>query len=354
MSLTIATSQYPVHLFSQPEELARLIPAQDYSSLFILADENTEKHCLPLLMKNWTEPAPDLIRIPSGEIHKSLESCSSIWAQLLKAGADRHSLVLNLGGGVIGDMGGFCASTYMRGIDFIQIPTTLLAQVDASVGGKLGIDFAGVKNSIGLFRAPTSVLICPEFLHTLPEREWRSGLAEMIKHALIADPEHWDQLYKAKDWKQLNWRDCIEKSIRIKRDIVEKDPEESGLRKVLNFGHTLGHALESLSLQDNAPLLHGEAIAAGMIMEAFLSCRKTGLPQSKLQEISSLIFRIFGKYKAPAARLNELMELIRKDKKNKNGQIRFSLLEQIGQPVFDQSCTEEEIAEALAFYRKEG
>jgi 3-dehydroquinate synthase len=351
MTNTIHTRNYSIHLLSELKSLEQLIPDRKYSQIFVLVDENTEQYCLPKLLDAWGGKAPKTIRIPSGENHKTLQSCSLIWEQLLKEGADRHSLLLNLGGGVIGDIGGFCASTYMRGMDFIQVPTTLLAQVDASIGGKLGIDFGEVKNSIGLFHEPLAIWVFPDFLQTLPQREWRSGFAEVIKHALIADADHWNLIEKTPDaWNKLAWTEVIKKSIQIKKEVVEKDPLESGRRKILNFGHTFGHALESWSWQNDRPLLHGEAVAAGMIMEAYLSNRASGLPINDLRRISSVIFRIFGKYEIPSGRFNHLLDLMRKDKKNKSGRIRFSLLKKVGKAIFDIECPEKELEAAVAFY----
>jgi 3-dehydroquinate synthase len=251
------------------------------SSVFILVDENTEKFCLPYLFEHLTERA-EVISIPSGEVYKNIETCQFVWSRLVKGGADRQSLVINLGGGVIGDLGGFCAATYMRGIRFIQVPTTLLSQVDASVGGKLGVDFMGYKNMVGLISDPAGVFIFTDFLRTLPADQFRSGYAELLKHGLIADRETWEDLSKKKNFNGLDTEEMIYQSLMIKKTVTEQDPNEKGLRKILNFGHTIGHAVESYWMQSRTPLLHGEAIAIGMVGEAYLSYRVGNISENEL------------------------------------------------------------------------
>ena len=223
--------------------LAEILRARQFSKLVVLTDSNTHQFCLPLVQEV-VPPTMVFISVPAGEQHKTLETCSIIWGQMTEAVLDRQALVINLGGGVIGDMGGFCASVYKRGIPFITIPTTLLSQVDASVGGKLGIDFLGFKNHLGVFQLPEAVLIAPEFLATLPQRELRSGYAEVIKHGLIRDATYFRAL-PSTNWQKQDWARIIRHSIEIKKAVVQVDPKESGLRKILNFGHTIGHAIES-------------------------------------------------------------------------------------------------------------
>lgn len=325
------------------------------SVIMVLVDENTQEHCLPILKRELEGKRVQVIKIPSGEANKTLKTCEGIWNAMLESGADRRSLLINLGGGVIGDMGGFCASTFKRGMDFIQMPTTLLSQVDASVGGKLGIDFKwgngpAIKNCIGLFNNPHAVLIWPEFLNTLPENELRSGFAEVIKHALIADVEMWKQILGIELLKQVNWQTLIPASIEIKKRIVEQDPHEKGLRKVLNFGHTIGHAIESYALNTPNPLLHGEAIAIGMICEAWISHKEFVLKYVDLQLITQFIIHHFGKVQFPESSFPILLELMKQDKKNVGTHINFSLLRNPGSAVINQSCDEERIIDSLKYY----
>ncbi|MCZ2102743.1 MAG: 3-dehydroquinate synthase, partial [Chitinophagales bacterium] len=253
--------------FNDWSALKQKIQATSWSKIFVLVDENTEKYCLFHLLEQMDLPI-HVIKIPSGEQHKNLNTCQLVWQNLMAKGADRLSLLINLGGGVIGDLGGFCAGTYMRGIRFIQIPTTLLSQVDASVGGKLGVDFMERKNMIGLFGNPEAVFIFTDFLKTLPERELKSGYAEMLKHALIADKDAWNRLSKTDVATINDWESTIYESVMIKQSIIQEDPLEAGKRKILNFGHTVGHAIESYWISREKPLLHGEAIAIGMVAEA--------------------------------------------------------------------------------------
>lgn len=333
-------------------ELFQLLSTSHYSSIWVLVDENTENHCLPILQAALPKIAIHKISIPAGESYKNIDSCQYIWKELLHGNANRKSLLLNLGGGVIGDMGGFCAATYKRGIDFIQIPTTLLSQVDASVGGKLGIDFAQVKNAIGLFLQPKSVIIYPPFLKTLPERELYSGFAEIIKHALIANIQYWNRLQVIKNLNDptLNWNELLTHSIGIKQQIVETDPLEKGLRKILNFGHTVGHAIESLSWETASPLLHGEAVAIGIICEAFLSVKLLGLSESELQSITHYIFSLYPSYKLSSLDKTALLNLMYQDKKNEATEISFSLLSAIGKAEWNIKADEKLILESLKYY----
>ena len=320
-----------------------------YTSVLVLADENTKRHCYPLL-KDSLPKKHDLLRIKSGEEHKNLDTCAQIWQYLTQMQADRNALLVNLGGGVIGDMGGFCAATYKRGIDFIQVPTTLLAQVDASAGGKLGIDFQGFKNHIGVFRNPAEVFIDTIFLNTLPEVEIRSGFAEIVKHCLIADAPMWKKISR-KDLREQAWEELVPHSVKIKEGITTKDPTEKGLRKLLNFGHTVGHAIESYCLsQPRRKVLHGEAIAAGMVCETWLSVKKAGLEGKHLDEIEEFLFAVFGKIKLNKDETAAIAQLALQDKKNKAGTINCVLLENIGRPFFDQPVSLKEIEEALTFY----
>ncbi len=321
-----------------------------YSNIAVLVDENTHQYCLPLIGK--CLPPFQVIKISSGEENKSLDTCSYIWHELTRLKFDRKSLLINLGGGVIGDMGGFCASTFKRGIEFVNIPTTLLAQVDASVGGKLGIDFEGFKNHIGVFRKPDCVIIDSCFLYTLPEREIRSGFAEVIKHSLIADKLYWEKLIQ-NDCSNQEWFDIIQHSVALKKKVVKKDPTEKNIRKILNFGHTIGHAIETYYLnKKETRLLHGEAIAIGMICEAYLSSTILDLPESSVKEIEDYIIAQFGKSSIGKDEVNEIVELCIQDKKNENKLINFSLLQNIGNTVFNKVVKQDLITEAILKYRE--
>jgi len=247
-------------------------------------------------------------------------------------------------------MGGFCASTYKRGIDFIQIPTTLLAQVDASIGGKLGIDFAMVKNSIGLFCNPKAVYLFTDFFQTLPTEELYSGYAEVLKHALIADKKYWEKLIALQDLKTVDWDKIVADSLQVKKHIVEQDPFEKGVRKSLNFGHTIGHAIESLSWETDTPLLHGEAVALGMMTESFLSYKLLDLPIADLELISQYILQLYPKYDLGQLDKKAILDLIQQDKKNEHQQICFTMLEQIGSFKINVHADDALILEALDYY----
>src|ERR1700758_1124811 len=274
---TLQSISYPIYFTNTLTELADFVKKGNYSRFFVLTDENTGKHCLPVLREHIDElDNYDIIEINAGEESKSIDFCVGVWKMLIDFGADRQSLLINLGGGVISDMGGFAASTFKRGIDFVHVPTTLLSQVDASVGGKTGIDLDNIKNIIGTFTQPKAVFIEHEFLRTLPPRQILSGLAEMLKHGLIADATYWNEL-KYSDLDNPSAA-LVYHSIEIKNKVVIADPHEKGIRKSLNFGHTVGHAIETYSLMnDKDPLSHGEAIAVGMICEAYISHQRTGL-----------------------------------------------------------------------------
>jgi len=331
------------------ESLATFFAQNDYSHIAILADEFTNKYCLPiiqdLLPTNFTK-----ILIKSGEHHKNLATCERVWDRMTQANMDRHSLLVNLGGGVIGDLGGFCASTYKRGIDFIQIPTTLLAQVDASVGGKLGIDFQGLKNHIGVFQLPKTVLIDPKFIDTLSIQQKKSGFAEIIKHCLIRDAQEWN-LIRQQSFEELDLSKLIAHSVAIKEAVVLEDPKEAGLRKILNFGHTLGHAIETYLLdKGKRKILHGEAIAIGMIVEAFISHQRDLISLQELEEIESYLFENYGRVKLHAEEISKIISLTAQDKKNKGKEIRFSLLTGIGDCGYDIPVSALEMKKAIQYY----
>ena len=335
--------------------LADVLPAflqsQTFSQLGVVVDENTLRDCYPLVQSLLPEHITCTIR--SGERYKNLDTCTQLWEWMTHARFDRQALLLNLGGGVIGDMAGFCAATYKRGIRFINLPTTLLSQVDASVGGKLGIDFQGFKNHIGLFQEPLRVIICPEFLKTLPQQELRSGYAEVVKHSLIADSSYWPVVSETPIAEQ-NWLAIINHSVQIKADVVAQDFREGGIRKILNFGHTIGHAVESFYLDTDRHLLHGEAIAVGMVAETFLSQRHTRLPSDQAQNIVKFLLKTYGHRPIPEAEMDSMITLAQQDKKNNQSVIQCTLLEKIGTATFDIPITGEDIREALRYYNTAG
>ncbi|MCC5935712.1 MAG: 3-dehydroquinate synthase [Lunatimonas sp.] len=329
------------------KDIQRYLDTRKYSKLGVIADSHTVQTCYPLLQSSL--PEHTVFAFEAGEIHKNLDTCTQIWQWMTEQGFDRKALVINIGGGVTGDMGGFCASTYKRGIRFINIPTTLLSQVDASVGGKLGIDFMGFKNHIGVFTQPEAVIISDIFLQTLPEAELRSGYAEIIKHGLISNANYFESL-KTENWQTQNWKDIIEVSVGIKESVVSRDPREEGLRKILNFGHTIGHAVESHYLDSPNHLLHGEAIAVGMLAEAFLSQKYLRLSHEDLQKIESKILGVFGKVSIPDDDFEAIVSLCFQDKKNEGSILNFSLLTKIGQCEYNIAVGKDEIFQSLRYY----
>ena len=323
-----------------------------YSKTCILTDENTKAHCYPLI-KDFLPSDHVLLTVQSGEENKNLSTCEQIWQFLTDNNFDRKGILVNLGGGVIGDMGGFCAATYKRGIDFVQVPTSLLSQVDASVGGKLGIDFKGFKNHIGVFKMPKKVLVYPAFLNTLPKREIISGYAEVIKHALIKDASHWDTLKKNTDIEQLDWHQIIPHSIEIKNAVVEDDPFEKGIRKILNFGHTVGHAIESYFLEsEKEKLFHGEAIAIGMVCEAYIAYRKKLINEATFNEIAQYLLKVYPAASITKQDIEKITPLTLQDKKNTKGTINASLLETTGKALYDQPISFQEIKESMEKYNE--
>ncbi len=333
-----------VHIYSKPKLTRSLF--KGYSSLAVLADENTLHHCYGLVKDQL--PGHSLIVIPSGESFKNLYTCQKVWQEMTDAGMDRHSVLLALGGGVTGDLAGFCASTYKRGVDCILMPTTLLAMADSSIGGKTGIDFGPLKNHIGTFAPSKATLIVTTFLHTLPRAELRSGFAEIIKHTLIADKSLWNTI-RRKPLEKQDFKRLVSHSVKFKSLVVKRDPKESGLRKILNYGHTIGHAIEGLALMTGKPLLHGEAIAAGMIIEAHIAHQKKLIKNTDLEEISAYIRQVFGKIEIPD--VEDLLPGISQDKKNKGKRILMALPKGIGKAVFDVPVSEQEIRRGVSYYR---
>ncbi len=350
--MQIITENYFISLrekSSEQLEFYQWLKEKKYSSIFVLVDENTKHFCYPLIENSL--PKHIVLQIRSGEKEKNIDTCKYLWEELTKNKAERKSVLINLGGGVIGDMGGFVAGTYKRGFDFINIPTTLLAMVDASIGGKLGIDLNGIKNLIGLFGDPKMVIICSEFLKTLPKEQLRSGYAEILKHGLIKDKFYWEKIKRTDLNTISDLKEIITTSVNIKKGVVETDPFEAGVRKILNFGHTIGHAVETWSLQhDEVPLLHGEAIAIGMVCEAWLSHNLISLQKTDLEDIANTIFRFYPKYALDKLPINTLMEHMLLDKKNNNEKIQFSLLKSIGDCTYDIQAADALIADSIKYY----
>jgi 3-dehydroquinate synthase len=346
------------------DELVAAISACEHDKLFVLADETTRDKCWPILQGHQSLKDAQLIIIEATDTHKNLISLSQVWQGLQTGGATRHSCLVNIGGGMVTDLGGFAASTFKRGINFINIPTTLLAMVDASVGGKTGINFGGLKNEIGVFNDARCVIIDTHFLQSLDASNLRSGYAEMLKHGLISNEEHWSELLRfdlsTPDLGQL--KSMVAESVQVKERIVEADPTEQGLRKALNLGHTFGHAFESFSLKSamqsskegnsTCPLLHGYAVAFGLICELYLSTVKLGFPADKMQQTVRFIRDYYGTYNITCNDYPELISLMMHDKKNTAGIINFTLLGDIGDIRINQTATEKEMKEALDFFRE--
>jgi len=334
------------------EKINSLLLAQNYSILFILVDEHTNDFCLPKFLPNLATEIPiEIIEIEAGESIKNITTCVEIWSILSDLGADRKSLIINLGGGVITDIGGFIASTFKRGIDFINVPTTLLGMVDASIGGKNGVDLGNLKNQIGVINVPELLLIDTAFLETLSQREMRSGLAEMLKHGLIFDQNYWEQFLNLSDIDFADFDALIYRSIEIKNEIVKQDPTENGIRKALNFGHTLGHAIESHFLETDNALLHGEAIAIGMILESYISMEKGLLSKEAFHQIKYTLTEIFEHRIFSEKDIDSIQNLLIHDKKNEYGKVQFALLNSIGNTSINQSVENELIIKSFINYK---
>lgn len=333
------------------KELSLICSELSFDKVFVLMDTNTKEYCHSIIASNIFLKDAITIIIDAGEDNKNLESVSYIWEQLNINGAKRNSLFINLGGGMVSDIGGFAASCFKRGMKVINIPTTLLSQVDASAGGKTGFNFMGYKNEIGLFSMPQRVIVCPQFLRTLSKKDFLSGFAEMLKHALIWDENYLTELmnYDLEDIDYNKMIKLVSTSVKIKQSIVEEDPEENNIRKCLNFAHTIGHAFESYALAENIGLLHGEAVALGIIGELYLSCKLFNFPKNKYQNMRSFILEIYPHFKTRGIE-NKLFELMLHDKKNDSDGVNFTLLKDVGDCVIDNYCTGEDIIEALREY----
>ena len=330
----------------------------EHDKVFVLTDENTVRCCWPVIQSFRCLKEAKLITIPASDTHKDIDSLAHVWTALGQGGATRHSLLINLGGGMITDLGGFAASTFKRGINFINIPTTLLAMVDASVGGKTGINFNGLKNEIGVFKESEYVILDTCFLQTLDQENLLSGYAEMLKHGLIANEKMWAE-HVCFDWHDSNLSSLtshlsllVKMSVEVKERIVTEDPVEKGIRKALNVGHTVGHAFESFAMQTGRPILHGYAVAYGIICELYLSVTKTGFPVDQMRQTVSFIREHYGTFDITCDDYDQLIELMTHDKKNTSGIINFTLLGGIGDIRINQTATADEIKEALDFYRE--
>ena len=334
-------------------EMALALSECEHDKLFILTDETTHEKCLPVIAGFRCLKDVKVITIGSTDQHKNLDALAHVWTELGQGGT-RHSCLINLGGGMVTDLGGFAASTFKRGINFINIPTTLLAMVDASVGGKTGINFNGLKNEIGVFNDARFVLLDTEFLRTLDHDNIVSGYAEMVKHSLISNESMWAEHVsfdlERPDLTQL--LRMVEQSVKVKEHIVEEDPHEKGIRKALNLGHTIGHAFEAWALHTSHPILHGYAVAYGMVAELYLCAKKTGFPTDKMRQTVNYIKEHYGQLPITCDDYPALLELMRHDKKNTAGIINFTLLGGIGDIIINQTATDEEICEALDFYRE--
>ncbi|MEJ1238844.1 3-dehydroquinate synthase [Chryseolinea sp. T2] len=330
------------------ESLRAFFLSKNYSQIVVLTDENTRRHCYPLISA--ATPVSLIIEVKSGEAQKTLETCIHIWQQLTDSLVDRHGCLVVLGGGVLGDMGGFCAATYKRGIDFVLVPTTLLSQCDASIGGKLGVDFNHFKNHIGVFCFPTLTLLYSGFLKTLPQHELRSGFAEIIKHTLISDRSMWNQL-SSKTMESQPWDILVRHSVEFKAKVTAEDPKEKGLRKILNAGHTIGHALETHLLNRGEQVTHGEAVAAGLIAEGYIANIRGLLSKEQLDEISRYIRSVYPRIEIDRRAEEEVCQLILQDKKNRGNKILCVLLNGIGHALWDYEINVDEVKNALTFYQ---
>ena len=335
------------------QALATAVSNCEHDRMFVLTDTTTRELCLPLISGFPFMNGAEIITIGATDQHKTLQSLSHVWEELGRLGATRHSLLINLGGGMVTDLGGFAASTFKRGINYINIPTTLLAMVDASVGGKTGINFNGLKNEIGVFSNASSVILHTQFLKTMDHENICSGYAEMLKHGLISNEPMWAELVNFDldhpDYYRL--QRMVADSVAVKERIVTEDPTEQGIRKALNLGHTIGHAFESLALK-HQPVLHGYAVAWGLVCELYLSCIKTGFPSDRMHQTVRFINEHYGRMAVTCDDYPTLLELMTHDKKNVAGRINFTLLGGIGDIRINQTATNEDIYEALDFYRE--
>ncbi|MCK3685925.1 3-dehydroquinate synthase [Maribellus sp. YY47] len=335
------------------KELVEYIKKYPVGKVFLATETTMDEIWLPKFNAFFEEWGVRKVVIPAGEHNKKIESVGKIWGFLSQNGCDRKSLLINIGGGMLTDLAGFAATTFKRGIDFLNIPTTLLSQVDASVGGKTGINFSGLKNEVGTFKEPVAVIINTDFLKTIDRENMISGFAEMIKHGLIHNPEHLAEL-KPFDFDNIdydNLQEIIRHSVNVKEYFVANDLTENNIRKALNFGHTVGHAFESLAMEQKRPVLHGYAVAYGMIAELYLSVKMCGFPENDLKALTQWMLSIYGKFQISESDFERLYQLMTHDKKNESGRINFTLLPEVGKIAINQNCSKELILEALEYYR---
>lgn len=348
----IKLQDYHVCIGNVWAEIQNLVDFNGISKYFVLVDSMTREHCLPEFLEKSQLKPEAIIEIPAGETYKTIETCQRVWNELFLHQADRQSLIFNLGGGVVGDLGGFVASTYKRGIKFVQVPTTLLSQLDASIGGKVGVDFLSLKNALGVFNNPEAVFINPGFYSTLSDRQLKSGFAEALKHALIADRTMWDSIKKITDLRNIDWDPFLEESLLIKKRIVENDPFERGPRKALNFGHTIGHAIEGVLLDSDMPLLHGEAVLLGMIAESKIGYEKGLIQEDELNEITDHL-RQYVDFNFDLRKRDMIMNLVKGDKKNEGDKILCTLLSSIGQYAINQEISLREVEVGLTYLEEQ-
>lgn len=351
MQPALTFGNYQAHFVDTLQQLEAHEVWQRQPFTIVLVDSNTRAYCLPRLMELAVFQDALILEVPAGESTKNLDMCEHIWESLLAAKAGRDAVLVNLGGGMVSDLGGFVAGAYKRGIPFINIPTTVLAMVDATVGAKTGINLGGVKNSIGLFNEPEAVFFHLPFLETLPHEEVLSGFAEMLKHALLSGQEHWDALVAVGPEGIIANPELIIRSLKVKQAIVGQDPLEQGIRKTLNLGHTIGHALESESMRLGKPLLHGHTVALGMVAELWLSMQILGFPQKDFKAVSNYLLGLYGSFLNIDLSLDNLAELVGNDKKNRSKQFSFSLLQQFGKPEYNCNVSREQLLEALVYLR---
>ena len=349
MSKKAVNQSFNIPIITTQLELQTELNTYPTESIFILVDENTSA-LLPNLIKTISKlQNASIIEIPSGEANKTIETCINVWKTLSDNQVNKNALLINLGGGVITDLGGFVASTFKRGINFLNIPTTLLAMTDAAIGGKTGVDLDNFKNQIGIISSPIGIYYNQKFLSTLPKNELISGFAEVLKHGLVKSKPYWNKCTKI-SFDDLNWEEVILGSVEIKCGVVKRDPYEKGERRLLNFGHTIGHAIETFMMNQSTPILHGEAVAIGIICESYISTKMAKLSKSELEEITLNISKLFPKIELKKATFSNLIELMKNDKKNISNEINFSLLDSIGNGIYNQNCSEEMIIDSLSYY----
>ena len=345
---------YSKIIYSQlvEQELLKWIDKYTPGKVFLATEDSVDKLWVSKYDLFFQTHGIKKVVIPAGENNKKIESVALIWDFLSKNGGDRKSLLINIGGGMLTDLAGFAATTFKRGIDFLNVPTTLLSQVDASVGGKTGINFAGFKNEIGTFKEPVAVLINTNFLKTIDKENFISGFAEMIKHGLIYSPQHLTDLEKF-DLENIDYehlQKVISDSVNVKAYFVSNDPTEQNIRKALNFGHTIGHAFESYAMQQNRPIQHGYAVACGMIAELYLSVKKCNFPFAEFDNLTNWLLKLYGKFEISKDDFDALFELMTHDKKNESGRINFTLLSEVGKIEINQNCEKGLIYESLVHY----